>query len=416
MSRMKIWLLVSCVALIALIALANTTQHFAMAQEASTPLPSPNGNGGSATWTIGETTYASKYPKGGLFTIEASSSGGEITNATLYIMFTPTSRTRTLATFDTEKNSWVADWLGQGTPQWVYVNYYWILTDAAGNSYQTDITNEVYEDTTHEWNHVESEDISVYAEGSIPDEYVDGILDAMAQQREFYRANWGTLLKYKPLAIIYDGYSVWQEWDSGAGTEVAGTGAYVVGRAYDNFGAFIGTVSSLFGRYPVNVIAYGIIPHEVAHLYQAQNGGFNGAPVWFLEGNAEFFNAYQPELDQEVEAAREFAASGVMPSLTDLTGYSGGTLAYEIGVSFWIWLTETYGEETHLAVMELLARQTNWKDALERVTNRPFIELETQFREWLGAEVAVPPTSYPTETLPAFFPTPTFPPTRTPTP
>src|SRR5215468_9718026 len=56
-----------------------------------TPLPSPTGNGGSATWTIGANTFTSNYPDGFNFTVQAQSSGGKITLATINWLHAPSA-------------------------------------------------------------------------------------------------------------------------------------------------------------------------------------------------------------------------------------------------------------------------------------------------------------------------------------
>lgn len=59
---------------------------FRTAQDATfptlTPQSSPTGNGGAATWTLGEHTFASNYPFGMNFTLKATSSAGTIKGAT----------------------------------------------------------------------------------------------------------------------------------------------------------------------------------------------------------------------------------------------------------------------------------------------------------------------------------------------
>ena len=379
-----------------------------------TPRPSPTGNGGTATWTIKSMTFKSEYPKGGTFTLEASSSGGDIKSATVFIQHQPSKRTRVIAKYDATSGTWIAKWSGQGTPQWVAVDYYWSLSDIQKNAYQTDLVDDIYADNTHPWKMRDSEDITVYWQATLTDGYADKIIEAMASQREFYRKNWGTLLKYKPRAVIYDGYDVMAEWDQGAGTRNPGTGGQgstiVVGRAYDNFGTFIGIARK--NRSSPITMAYDIVLHEIGHLYQAQNGGIiSSGQIWFFEGNAEYFNGYQAGLTNSLENARTLAKSGELPALLDIG--RNGLIAYEVGYAFWKWLEVRFGDEMHLKVVQLCGKGVNWQKALEQATGMSFLALETEFRAWLGAPNAVPPTQMPEPTL-QMFPSPTFAPTKTP--
>ena len=89
-------------------------------------------------------------------------------------------------------------------------------------------------------------------------------------------------------------------------------------------------------------IAYGTVLHEIAHLYQ-DAFTFMPAGNWFIEGNATFFERQQY---YDYEAAVDAAAAGQLPALLEGTGpgVSGVTRAgYDIGYTFWVWLTDNYG-------------------------------------------------------------------------
>src|SRR5256885_1662074 len=49
-----------------------------------TPLPTPVGHGGKATWNIKSNTFKSNYPSGFAFTLDATSSAGNIVSASIY--------------------------------------------------------------------------------------------------------------------------------------------------------------------------------------------------------------------------------------------------------------------------------------------------------------------------------------------
>jgi hypothetical protein len=291
------------------------------------------------------------------------------------------------------------------------------LNDSQNNSYQTDTIGDIYADNTREWKVRDTEDITVYWQASLTDAYADEIIKAMAEQREFYRKHWGTLLKYKPRAVIYDDYTAVAEWDQGAGLRNPGTGGQrstvVVGRAYSAFGTFIGVARP--NRSDPHSMAYDIVLHEIGHLYQAQNGGvISSGQIWFYEGNAEYFNKDEASLAESLANAKELAASGELPALMAIG--RNGLIAYEVGYAFWKWMEIRFGDDIHLSVMELCAKGINWQDALEQAAGISFIALETEFREWLGAPNAIPPTQLPEPTMAFYFPSPTFAPTKTPKP
>jgi hypothetical protein len=401
-------------ALAALIALSSYVP-VTIAQEAPTVQPSPTGNGGSATWTVSDVSFTSQYPDGGQFTIRAESSAGPIKTATLFYRHNPSNRQRALGKFDAGTGLWTATGIDSGTPQWVAVEYWWSLTDEAGNNYVTDIMSNMYADTRREWAMTESEDIIVYWETQLPENMGDAIVQAMADRRQFYLENWGQLLPYKPRAVIFDGEqdAVINEWSRGSTIRrpgVAGSAATILGGfTRREYGAFIGIYRTT-REDPVE-FALSTVLHEVGHLYQYENGGFD-TQGWFTEGNAEYMIGSRADRRRYLNRARAYAVTGEMPTLSDL----GGREQYDVGFAFFIWFTEKYGEDSHLKLMQIVAQGGGTRKALERFTGMTFLDIETEFREWLGAPNGVPPTSVPEPTVSFFFPSPTFAPTRTPKP
>jgi len=128
---------------------------------------------------------------------------------------------------------------------------------------------------------------------------------------------------------------------------------------------------------------------------------------WFIEGNATFFERQQ-YYDYEA-AVRTLAAAGQLPALLEGTGpgVSGrdARRGYDIGYTFWVWLTDNYGLEGHRQLITLIKDGVGRNDAIEQVTGLSIAEVERRWRVWLGAS-STAPTLVPT---PAFFflPSPT---------
>lgn len=380
-----------------------------------TPQPSPTGNGGNATWTINAMTFESKYPDGFEFTIEATSSAGRITAATALWRHSPISRARAAGQLDETGTKAVASWRreGQGVPQWVSVEYWWLLTDEAGNTYETDHKIEDYYDYTRGWSKAESEDIIVFWEEGVPDEIGAWVIQAMADQREFYRENWPRPLGYRPRAIIYNSYDTWREWAPGIGTVARGGpqgGVVTAGRTDSYWGATAQIYEAVRGP---QYTAYVFVLHEVAHLYQYANGAGGRGDFWFIEGNASYFELLASERERVIRRVRGLAANGTLPSLQGGGPSARGAFAldaYDVGRCFFIWLTETYGQQAHRTLYTLIAQGRPWKDALQTVTQLNFVDMDTAFRTWLGASNPVAPTPIPEPTV-FFLPSPTFEPT-----
>jgi hypothetical protein len=160
-------------------------------------------------------------------------------------------------------------------------------------------------------------------------------------------------------------------------------------------------------------MSYGTVPHEVAHLYQSWFAPFAFATgTWDNEGNATFFELSQ-QYDYEGRV-RQAAANGELPVLLEGIGPNPagagpdgiGRWGYDVGYTFFKWFVDNYGLEGHRELITLLqSTGTTRNQALEAVTGLTVTEIETAWREWLGAE-GPPPTLLPTFT-PGFLPSPT---------
>jgi hypothetical protein len=370
-------------------------------QSTSTPIPKipPTVNGGNAKWSIRSRTFSSQYPKGFTFTLQASSTGGELKSAKVYWRHGPESQRSVPATYDPKTKTWTAVWEakpgGDAVPAWVAVNYWFSLVDAQDNVYQTDVQHTEYADNTKEWGRAESEDIIVFWQKPLPDSVGQKTLDALAQNREKYRAAWGRLLSYKPRAILYANLKSYSEWDFGRGAE------HTLGMTSSSWG---GTVQR--NANDIEDLTYGTVPHEIAHLYQ---GDLNMvAESWWIEGDATFFEIHQM-YDYEARA-RDLALDPSFPSLRNGVSTRGNNArdGYDIGYAFIKYLTDTYGGiEVHRTTLQNMVKGKGLFDAIAAATDLPFDEVEYDFRVWLGVPEPTLPTPLPTLSV-QFPPSPTY--------
>lgn len=402
----------------------------AVAQSGATPTPIPTGDSGGgsenppddfyaepatttgdAEWTFEEPTFASNYPNGFEFTARVSSSKADIQDATVVWSHAPRNLSRRSAEYDETTGLFKAVYdNSESTPPWVAVNYRWLLTDTAGNTFRGEwIVGEEYTDDSHEWERFESEDIIVFVEAGLPDETGQQTLDAMAAQRETYRQAWGDVLSYRPRAILFSSRDSFVEWRQGQ------TNPSVIGQTDASWGGIVQVISSRGG---VIDLAWGTVLHEVGHLYQSEFV-LTGLPTgtWQNEGNATLFEIYQMyDYEQRV---RNLAANNQLPALLIGTGPSQasrgpdgiGRLGYDMGYAFYKWFVEFYGLDGHRQLIETLGPSVGFNEALELVTGLPVTEIERRWRIWLGATPDAPtlipePTMrvFPTVT-PFIFPT-----------
>ena len=349
-------------------------------------------------WTVENMTFTSHYPDGFEFSAEINSSAGPIVRGRVIWSHAPGTQRSRPVEVNPETGVVTSTWevgIGEAIPPWVGITYFWDVGDSEGNSFRTEPHYVEYEDDSHDWVRTESDDIIVFAQ-ALPEDVNQMTMDAMAEQRETYRAAWGDLLPYKPRAILFGDRDAWLEW------RVGFSNPRVIGQTSNDWG---GTAQVVSGGDLVD-LAYGTVLHEVAHLYQASFTIMTPGS-WLIEGNATFF-----ELNQQydyLETVRNLARSGQLPVLLQGTGpgVSGQNArrGYDVGYSFFRWLVDTHGIEAHRQFVELLDTGTGRNEALEIVTGLSVDEIESQWRVWLGAS-AVPPTLIPTPTL-LVFPTPT---------
>jgi hypothetical protein len=348
-------------------------------------------------WTISGEQFESLYPEGFRFTATISSSAGVLSRARVIWTHAPGTQRSRPAEIDPETGEVVAVWDATGAdavPPWVGVTYHWDVSDTAGNRFETEPVQVEYEDPTREWVRTESDDVIVFSE-SLPEEIGLLAVDAMAQQRPVFEAAFGSYLPYTPRVILFGDRSAWEEW------QITAVNPRVVGTTSNDWG---GTVQITSSVRDMEGLAYGTVPHEIAHLHQSAFTIMTPG-TWLIEGNATFFEAVQ-QYDYE-RMVRNLAANGTLPVLLQGTGpgVSGQNArrGYDVGYTFWKWLVMNYGYEGHRELIELLDTGIRRNEAIEQVTGLSLDEVERQWRVWLGASEQVP-TLIPTPTL-MMFPT-----------
>lgn len=370
------------------------------------PYLQPGTSSGDAEWLVESALFESDYPGGFTFSVEANSSKGEIVLASVIWSHTPHQLKRgELESYNYRNGRFMYHWIpNDSLPPWIAVNYYWSFADSAGNRYRTDwILGNEYNPNYEGWTRAESEDVIVFLQAGLSSDVIDLAFEAMETQRETYLQSWGTLLPYKPRAILFSNQRDFQEWRSGFG------GSSVIGQTSAEWGA---TAQVISGDDPYD-LAFGTVLHEVAHLYQLEFAP-NAFPAgsWFTEGNATFFELHQ-QYDYE-ERIREIAADGELPLLLQGSGPSPftegpddhGRYGYDVGYTFFKWMAINYGLDAHRRLIEEMAAGVPRNTALEIVLGLSIYEIETSWALWLGANAGAA-TLIPTQPY-------VFPPTVTP--
>lgn len=234
---------------------------------------------GTAEWTVISRTFDSNYPSGFKFSVSATSTDSEITNATVFWSHVPGEQRRLAAVLDEESGLWVADYaIDQSLPPWLAINYHWRFSDEAGNTYRSEwFMGEEYADNTRQWAKIEGDDVIIYLQEGLDVNLANQSLTAMEAQRETFRTAWGDLLSYKPRVVLFADQLTFNEWRQGF---VQRSDVIIIGQTSGSWGATV----QLFWMSDVTDLAWGTVLHEIAHLYQDEfthRAGLAGATGWW---------------------------------------------------------------------------------------------------------------------------------------
>jgi len=393
----------------------------------STPITHAQDNNGYTVTTVGGTdtpinfddqtiagfsftdmSFRSTYPTGMTFTVAITPpQNATIQQVSLAYTFSNTgSRGEPAEVLQGDQaNTWTATLYAlRGMTPWHEIDASWQVRTTDGDTISGTPLHAIYYDPTRPWYRAESEDILVYWFG-VSNELGRYVIDAMARNREKYRDGFGKLLPYRPVAIIYPPGGVWNEYKAGVvidDTDFGSTGTII-----NEPGSTIQRVRTLESaairkdciwnptspdqEFQFNQAASTTV-HEVAHLYQREVGV--GGPTWWGEGQATFFETF-PEYPVH-DRLRQLAKlrDGDFPSFQG-AGPGGGPytasedgcthLIYDMGSSFMLWLVDAHGGlDTYRSIVDEMAHGITLEQALQTVTGMSMLELENEWRAFLG--------------------------------
>jgi hypothetical protein len=130
-----------------------------------------------------------------------------------------------------------------------------------------------------------------------------------------------------------------------------------------------------------------VVSHELVHLVQFDAEGGMLGPMWWIEGQANWFS-FAPGLYDD--RLRHLGTLQAIPSLTgeislDTKQADGrADLGYDMGASFVNWLVATQGGiATHRQIVTRMAGGASLYDAVEQVTGQSFFDLQNDWRVYL---------------------------------
>ncbi|MEZ4698734.1 MAG: BamA/TamA family outer membrane protein [Rhodothermales bacterium] len=107
-------------------------------------------------------------------------------------------------------------------------------------------------------------------------------------------------------------------------------------------------------------------------------------PLWFTEGLAEYWSG-EPDYQHEM-VMRDAIFSNYLVPLESMYRISGSYLMYKEGEAVFRFISETYGEEKILRLIENFWMETDFRKVLEITLHEKFTRISDRWGEWMKAQ------------------------------
>ncbi|OGO31640.1 MAG: hypothetical protein A2Z29_03175 [Chloroflexi bacterium RBG_16_56_11] len=277
---------------------------------------------------------------------------------------------------------WVWDMrMTGGLPAGSGVDYWWTVSDAAGNKLETVPERVFIEDSRYSWKSITEGDVTLYwyrGDDSFAGELMEATQEALTQ----LKANTGAELERPVSLYIYanssdlQGAMIFaQEWTGGV--------------AFTQYGIIAIGIGTSAGE-----VAWGnrTIPHELTHLviHQVVFNPYNDLPTWLDEGlamNAE--GALDTQFTSSLSSARSRGSLISLRSLSSpFSAYADQSiLAYAESYEAVTYLIDNYGREKMFDLLQAFRKGSGYDQALKGVYGFDMDGLDSL---WRASPAAVP--------------------------
>jgi hypothetical protein len=315
-----------------------------------------------------------EMPRRLLFTLEASSSEGELTTARLF--FRPTGstvRTSEPIQFDPAPAvTLMHEWQMQqnGIPPGTNVEYHWSLTDSAGNTFETPRQTTLALDPRFNWQTLEEERLAIhwYNGGQ---EWGRQMFETGQRALEQLEEELGTEVERQVRLVAYQ-----------SGEEFRGAfppqQSWIGGQAFPSLGVTVQIIGAGDERWMETVLF-----HELSHLvfHQALEGSLASAPAWLDEGLAMY---NEPDSRDSERRVREAAEANTLLPFSHLQGNFGADgqvvgIAYAQSEMMVTYLIDDCGREGFRTFIQNMVDNMTVDRALEAACG---YDAETLYNNW----------------------------------
>lgn len=264
-------------------------------------------------------------------------------------------------------------------PPGTELEYWWKMTDSAGNELKTDRESIILLDNRYDWEQLQNDRLTLYWYDGGSD-FGQALYDRANEALDTLEQDMGITIENPIKIFIYGNHrdllsaisTNAQEWTGGqAFTE---HGVVVIGVAPSQLDWGLGAMT-----------------HEMTHLvvHQATDNPFGDLPRWLDEGIA-VYNENQDELDEDFKGV--FDAAVAKNSLMTLRTLSSpfpadpmqANLAYGQSGAVVMFIVNTYGSEAMANLLDIFADGALYDEGLQLALGENTDSLDNAFRESLG--------------------------------
>ena len=273
--------------------------------------------------------------------------------------------------------SWVMDMQKTGgLPPGTVVNYWWVVTDAAGRRFESSQQQIEFADDRFKWKNLQQNNVTLYwYSGS--DTFANTLMTTAQQALVRLENNTGAKLS-RPIRIFI--YASTQDLQ----------GSMIFPAEWTGGVSFTEYAIIAIGISPSN-LAWGqnAVAHELTHLavHQMTFNPYNELPTWLDEGLA-VYNELQPD-PSYVRLVSQAAASNTLASVRSLSSpfsaYSNeASLSYAESYSVVNYLIGTYGQGKMLSLLNTFQQGSGYDDAFKKVYGFDMDQLYASWKQNIG--------------------------------
>ncbi len=279
-------------------------------------------------------------------------------------------------------------------PPGTELQYWWKITDAAGNELKTETETLLYLDTRYEWQTLEGERLTLYwVDGD--QEFGQALFDRANEALDTLEMDMGVEVERPIKIFIYPTHedllgaisTVAQEWTGG--------------QAFADYGVVVLAIDVCPEREFSQLVCRSQLPwgldattHEISHLviHQATDNPYGDIPVWLDEGIA-VYNEDQEQLDEDFRDSFERAVeNNELLTLRSLSSPfpadpARANLSYGQSGAVVKFIIAEYGREDMAELLDIFSEGTLYDEALQEALGVDTDGLDNAFR----AEYGLPP-------------------------